>query len=158
MKSTAKLLLALLLLAASLQTSAKVNQTPVYIFGVAASFNDSIVYITDIQRMDSAWVDSKTKFLMSRYEYSYQLRDYLRAIGQPNMTCITFFKVNEKKIQKVLAAVKKRYTKKNRNFIIKELSTDDFAFTAPYYSEAEEQLINKKVEKRNTKKVRKPKK
>ena len=48
-----------------------------YVFGVAASFNDTIVHITDIQTLDSAWVSSKSKFLLGRESYSYQLRDYI---------------------------------------------------------------------------------
>ena len=34
-----------------------------YAFGFAASFNDSTVYFTDIQEIDSAWVNEKNEFL-----------------------------------------------------------------------------------------------
>ena len=33
----------------------------IYVYGFAASFNDSTVYFTDIQQVDSAYIDSKTK-------------------------------------------------------------------------------------------------
>ena len=47
----------------------------VYMFGFAASFNDSTVYFTNVQTVDSAWMDTKTKFLLGRDNYSYQLRN-----------------------------------------------------------------------------------
>ena len=141
-----KVFMMVLTLCVSLQLSAKPQQQPVYLFGVAASFNDSIVYVTDVQLAEGAWVDTKTKFLMSRYEYSYQLRDYLKAIGQPNMTCVTFFATSQKKIEKRLAALRKHYNKKKYNYIIKQLPEADFKFTVPMYNEWEEQLISNKVE------------
>ena len=51
-------------------------------FGVATSFNDSTLYITEIQEISGAYIDSKTKFLVERDNYSYQLRDYLKGIGE----------------------------------------------------------------------------
>ena len=52
--------------------------TKLYMYGFAASFNDSTVYFTDIQEMDSVWTNTKTGFLYSRDNYSYQLRDHLK--------------------------------------------------------------------------------
>ena len=57
------------------------KQTKLYIYGVVTSFNDSTIYFTDIMELDSAWVDSKTGFLYSRDNYSYQLRNYMRKNG-----------------------------------------------------------------------------
>lgn len=37
----------------------------VYVFGLAASFNDSIVYLTNIQELDSAWIDDKNDFWLT---------------------------------------------------------------------------------------------
>ena len=51
------------------------KKTRVYVYGFAASFNDSIVYFTDIQTLDSATIASKSGFLYGRDNYSYQLRD-----------------------------------------------------------------------------------
>ena len=59
-------------------TAAKLKCIPkIYAFGFSASFNDSIVYFTDIQEIDSAWINEKNKFLVSRDNYSYQLKNYL---------------------------------------------------------------------------------
>ena len=49
----------------STTVEAKVKVAPkMYIFGFSASFKNSIVYFTDIQELDSAWIDTKTKFLL----------------------------------------------------------------------------------------------
>ena len=65
------------LLPATVQAKGAVAQR-IHIFGFAASFNDTIVHFTNIQTIDSAWVDSKTNFLMGRQLYSTMLRDYLK--------------------------------------------------------------------------------
>ena len=54
----------------------KDKEKAVYAFGVAASFNDSIVYYTDIQVLDSVELD-KNGFLPKRDLYTYQLKNYL---------------------------------------------------------------------------------
>ena len=72
-----------------------------YAFGFAASFNDSTVYFTDIQVLDSAWLNEKNDFLVSRDNYSYQLRDYLASEQQmPRRTCIVYAGKNKKKVEK----------------------------------------------------------
>ena len=40
-----------------LTASAKVERTKVYMFGFSASFTDSLVYMTAIQELDSAWIN-----------------------------------------------------------------------------------------------------
>ena len=57
---------------------AKVKQKPVYMFGFAISFTDSVGYMTDVQYLDSTYVDTKTKFLIARNMYSVQLQQYLQ--------------------------------------------------------------------------------
>ena len=74
-KSVFAAIAATLLIAVSMQ--AKDEMKRIYIFGFASSFNDSIVCFTDVQAVDSAWLNSKNHFLVSREYYSYQLRDYL---------------------------------------------------------------------------------
>ena len=75
-------LVAMILLAVGATASAKLVQTKVYMFGMAASFNDSTAYFTDVQEVD-AWINDKGKFLYSRENYSYQLRDYLASLALP---------------------------------------------------------------------------
>ena len=82
---------ALLLLAVSFQCSAENHARKVFMFGFAASFNDSTVYFTDIQEVDSVWLETKNKFLYSRDNYSYQLKDHLKEIGQVHATCLVVY-------------------------------------------------------------------
>ncbi|MBR1400546.1 MAG: hypothetical protein IJ604_04325 [Prevotella sp.] len=110
----------------------------IYIFGFSASFNDSIIYFTEIQELDSAWIDDKTNFLLERNNYSYQLRDYLTEKGQPNRTCVTTYALERKDIEKKYIEMKNLYTKepkgkkgkkkKNRNFDIRLLTLNDFKY------------------------------
>ena len=44
----------------SVSLCAKVERTTVYMFGFSASFTDSVAYITDVQQVDSAYIDTKT--------------------------------------------------------------------------------------------------
>ena len=63
-------LLALALLRMPSLMFALQKQERLYVYGVATSFNDSTVYITQNQQRDSAWVDPKTRYLYSRNTYS----------------------------------------------------------------------------------------
>ena len=79
----------------------KVQVPKMYMFGMAASFNDTIVYFTNVQEIDSAWIEKKNKFLQARQLYSLQLRDYLASAKQmPHRTCIVYAHKNRKKVEK----------------------------------------------------------
>lgn len=105
----------------------KVQQ--LYMFGFAASFNDSTVYFTDIQRVDSAYIDSKTKFLVERENYSYQLRDYLKKQGWATPTCVTTYAQSRDDAEKKFVAMKKKYTG-NQHYTIKYIPASEFQFNA----------------------------
>ena len=83
-------------------TEAKIKVAPkLYIFGFSASFKNAIVYLTNLQELDSAWVDSKSKFLCARDQYSAQLKDYLAAtINDPHRTCVVMFSTEKSKAEK----------------------------------------------------------
>lgn len=104
--------------------------TKVYMFGFAASFNDSTVCFTDIQEIDSAYIDSKTKFLFSRENYSYQLRDYLQGQNFNTPTCVTVFATTRKEIEKKYEQMKKKYSGGKNLYAIKEIKSPDFTFQA----------------------------
>lgn len=101
--------------------------TKLYMYGFAASFNDSTVYFTDIQEVDSAWTNTKTGFLYSRDNYSYQLRDHLKKSGVPHPTCITVYAKTRKELEKKYVALKKRYTTKG-NYNVKHIASNEFGF------------------------------
>ena len=61
MKLQRTILAALLIVAAivpAAMTAKNVKLPKVYMFGFAASFNDTIVHFTEVQAVDSVWMDS----------------------------------------------------------------------------------------------------
>lgn len=113
------------------EVSAKKKAMPkVYLFGFSASFTDSLVYFTDIQAVDSAWIDTRTKFLLGRENYSYQLRDYFRDNqDKPNRTCIVMYGWKRKDAEKQLLKMKNLYTVKGKGkYDVKYLNENDFKF------------------------------
>ena len=122
-----ELILTLVVALTALTASAVNKPEKVYMYGFAASFNDSTVYFTSLQEIDSVYIDSKTKFLYSRDNYSYQLRDYLSAHGAENYTCTTVFALNRKAAEKKYAKLRKRYTQGGK-YTVKDLSKTDFFF------------------------------
>lgn len=131
----------------SLMFAAQKN-VPLYVCGLATSFNDSTVYFTEIQKIDSAYVDSKTGFLYGRDSYSYQLREQMQKHGLSHATCITFFAKDKKDIDKKYAAFKKRYATKGR-YNVKYLTTAEFNFSPiiPDESEMKDAPRQKKAKK-----------
>lgn len=129
------------------------KQMPLYMYGFAASFNDSTVCFTEIQQLNATWVDSKTGFLYSRDNYSYQLRENLQGKGSNRPTCITVYAKTRKEIEKKYANMKKRYATNGR-YDIKYLTSQDFTFEAiePDDSEKVQNATNKKEAKKTNKK------
>lgn len=121
-----------LLLSVSMAQAKDYNQQRVYMFGFAASFNDSTVYFTDVQVVDSAWVYANhSRFLVNRDDYSYQLRNYLQRQGNASPTCVTVYAFNEKEIYKKYLKLRERYNSKNmRHYFIKDLRSGEFAYRA----------------------------
>jgi len=114
---------------------AKVKQKPVYIFGFAESFVDTVGYITDVQFLDSAYVDTKTKFLVGRNMYSVQLQQYL----QQNTDCknpVTsiFFADKKEKLEKKQLSIRNKY-EKYKDYTIQ---TIDYVFTPEVFGDQEE--------------------
>ena len=62
-----------------------------YMFGFSASFQDSTLYITDIQDVYGVWYDKKQKYIRGLEDYSSQLNTYLtEQLNQPNRVCMVF--------------------------------------------------------------------
>lgn len=141
--------------------SGKVRCTPIYLFGTSASFNDSIVYFTDIQILDSAWIEEKTDFLVNRNEYSNQLREHFNATGHPNRTCLVSFATSEKEILKKYAKMRKQFKgtdKKPKNYAIREIDDDEFHFVAIKMYNLDESEIVTRTNKKTAKQAEKSKK
>ena len=143
-----ELYLTALLLCSCFAATAKNIATKGYLFGFASSFNDSIVYFTNIQEVDSVWINTKTKFLYSRENYSYQLRDHLRDNGMDAPTCVTVFSTNRKDIEKKYINLKRRYTSnKRQSYIVKYLTDENFQFRAIPFENDESQDVTTPVKK-----------
>lgn len=144
----------------SIAAVGKVRCTPIYIFGTSASFNDSVVYITEIQILDSAWVDEKTGFLEGRSNYSNQLKSHFSGRGFDARTCLVSFATKEKDILKKYEKMRKKFNgtkKRPSNYDIRILDEEEFRFTAEHHEGAEETTIDTKAAKRAEKSKKKKK-
>ncbi|KAA6343497.1 hypothetical protein EZS27_008822 [termite gut metagenome] len=102
----------------------------VYVFGVSASFTDTIVYYTDIQLLDSIELD-KQGFLPHRELYSYQLKNYLEYQKNAlNQTCMIYFSTDKTKLNKEAIKLLNRY-KKNKIIIMERIESSGFQFKKP---------------------------
>ena len=139
MKLIRKIALAIVLMAASTtHLQAQIVKVPqAYMFGFVASFNDSTVYFTNIQQVDSVWVTKKKKMLSGRNNYSYQLREYFaQKRDQPNRTCVVVANVNRKKLEKKYTKMKNKYLVKSKKpYDVRTIADSDFKFTPVNMSE-----------------------
>lgn len=114
------------------QTKAKQILVPKgYMFGFIANFTDSVVYLTDIQTVDSVWYDDKSKILLGRSSYSNQLRDYFaNKLNKPHRTCVTIFALTRKDAEKKYLKMRKLYTVKYAGkYDVRNLNENEFHFT-----------------------------
>ncbi len=139
----------------TMTVGAKVKLSSVYLYGFAATFNDSTVYFTEIQHLDSVGIDSKTKFLYHREDYSAQLQDYLESQGTPNATCITSFSTNKKEAEKKFMKLRQRYLKGN-HYNIKSINVADFHYNkiTPDESELNAEDVKPAKKSKKTKKAK----
>lgn len=98
----------------------------VYVFGVSASFTDSVVYFTPVQELDS--VALKNTFLPGWDMYSYQLKHYLeQRKGLSDRTCMVYYAENKKKLLKQASKLRAKYGK-NKSLALKEIDPSEFKF------------------------------
>ncbi len=127
--SFAALLFTMVLAAGEL--SAKGKAVPsIYIFGFSASFTDSTIYMTNVQKVDSAWIDNKSKFLLGRENYSYQLRNYLSdKLHLKNRTCLVMYARSRKEAEKKYLKLKKLYVEESPGmYDVRYIDEGDFKF------------------------------
>ena len=117
---------------AAVEVQGKAKMVPkLYVYGFSASFSDSIVYFTDVQEVDSAWMDTKTEFLLGRDNYSLQLKNYLaQVMAMPNRTCVVMFGKKKNKVEKYYLKLKKQYTsaKSRAKYDVRNVNSTDFRF------------------------------
>lgn len=137
------IVVALCLMVGIVTASAKKQQVEkMYMFGMAAAFTDTIVHFTNIQIVDSVWIESKNHFLQDRDVYSLQLRNFLRDKQQsPNRTCIVFYSTKREKLEKKYQKMKRLYGKDKKgveHFDVRYIMDTDFKFQ-PVKQEEEQQ-------------------
>lgn len=132
MKLIKQLTLAIILMAAGTTNvqAQNVKVPKAYMFGFVASFNDSTVYFTNIQQVDSVWVTKKKNMLAGRNHYSYQLREYFtQNRSLPNRTCVVVADVNRKNLEKKYAKMKNKYLVKSKKpYDVRSIAETDFKF------------------------------
>ncbi len=98
----------------------------IFMYGMSFSFSDSIMYVTDIQQMDSVTI--KDKYLLAgRDQYSLQFKKWLEAGGAPTqVSAINFFSKRGKAAKK-FEKMRKGALKKHHCTII---SVPEFKFSA----------------------------
>ena len=105
----------------------------VYMFGFSASLIDSTAYQTDVQQLDSAWIDPTHNFLVDRALYSLQLQSHVETKEHhKNTVCTVYFSTNPRKLQRKWAKVKKRY-EHDPALRYQILPRERFAFQAEEY-------------------------
>lgn len=122
----------LLAIAMPMEIQAKRVKKPLmYMFGFSASFQDSIIYMTDVQEVQNVWYDTKTKFLLGREHYSSQLKNYLEnSMHQSNRVCVVMFAETRKEAEKLFIKLRKEYTIKAKGrYDVRYLTTGEFKFT-----------------------------
>ena len=101
----------------------------IYMLGVSYSFSDSIVYFTEIQKIDSIVFDAEHKFLPNRQHYSYELTDFMAfKENMPGRPSAVFYSKKLSAMQKKEAKLKKKLLKKNKAVMY---LGNKFSFTRP---------------------------
>lgn len=99
----------------------------VYIYGVSVNFNDSIVYLTDVQRLDSVIINEEGA-IQNHVGYSMQLKVYLEGtLGKVNQTCAVIYSDKKKKLERRYLKARKKFLA-DKGKILHQISATDFAF------------------------------
>ena len=113
----------------AVQAKGKEEKT-VYLLGTSFSFSDSVVYFTEIMPVEGAKLDAKTKFLLHRQYYAYELKDYMNfQENMPGRTSVIYFSEKRSKLEKQAAKIKKRLVEKDGKTV--RYLGDKFKFVKP---------------------------
>ena len=99
----------------------------VYMFGAAMGFNDSTVYLTDVQRLDDVIINAEGA-IKNHSGYSLQLKVYLEGtLGKVNQTCAVIYSDKKKKLERRFIKTKKKYIA-DKDKILHQIGASDFTF------------------------------
>lgn len=134
-------------------TAKEIVVPKMYMFAFAASFTDTIVHFTNVMEVDSAWIQSKGKYLIGCDSYSRQFRDFLAEKKQmPQRTCVVFSNKSRKKLEKKYLKMKRLYTQSKdgaQHFDVRFLDDNEFSFKVidiNVYIQAEQERIAQEKE------------
>lgn len=106
----------------------KIKEVPVYIWGASISFSDSVVYFTEIQKLDSIVLNNG--FLPHRQYYAYELKDYMNfQENMPGRISMIYFDEKRGKLEKKEQKIKKRLIEKEGKSV--RYLGDKFKFQKP---------------------------
>lgn len=113
----------------------KPRKERVYMFGIARSFTDSVVIMTDLQAVDAYIMPND--FLADRSLYSLQFNNHLVSKQmREHMTCAIFFNKNKAKAEKKYQKIRKSYRERNA-VTLQSLGVDEFRFTPEEWVDSE---------------------
>ncbi len=99
----------------------------VYMYGVSIDFNDSIVYITDVQHLDDILINKDGSLFNYAY-YSLQLKTYLEGtLGEMNQTCAVIYSDKKKKLESRYLKTCKKY-QSDKAASVRMIGTDSCMF------------------------------
>ncbi len=132
-------ILALIFIAATVTTlmAAPVKPKPqrVYMFGMACSFTDSTVVMTDLQAVDAYVMPNG--FLADRSLYTLQLNNHLVAKQmREHMTCTVFYDKNKVKAEKKYQKIRNSY-RSRKAVTLQPLGVDEFRFEPEEWVDSE---------------------
>ena len=132
MKLYKYILMTLLFCVAMGAEAKRVQPKHMYMFGFAASFKDSVVYMTEIQDVQGAWYDTKSKFLLGRDHYSSQLKEHFKEkLQMSDRVCMVIFAKSIKKAEKKYLKLRKKYLsdkKRTSSYEVRYVTSQDFKF------------------------------
>lgn len=89
----------------------KYDVKTMYLYGMAKSYQDSLVYMTEIMLLENVALDKSTGGVANVELYSEQLKNYLAQLGKTGYICSLFYEKSQKKIEKSYMKLKKRVMK-----------------------------------------------
>ena len=106
----------------------EVEPVTVYIWGASMSFSDSIVYFTEIQKLDAVVMENG--FLPYRQYYAYELKDHMNfEENMPGRISMIYFDEKLNKLEKKEQKIKKHLMEKEDKLI--RYLGDKFKFVKP---------------------------
>lgn len=105
------------------------KEAPVYAFGIATSFLDTVMYVTPVQVLENALI-TKDGFLDNRSAYSLELKSHVeKTYSKSEFLSVIFFSQKKKEIDKAFSKVRSKYS--DTNLSLKDIPSSEFSFYNP---------------------------